>query len=159
MTNKLVRFATRKLQYWSKFNIDNYGDVDLRFCKLTLEERGKYTTRIRARSIYDGRNIYVSWTFYSEINTYSYTDGKRVYYREIIYFFISRWSLWHYNWYTCIYKPKLWRNLYYKCCYKLYVAEWTCFRKWRIYNTKTWPSLISMVTHTFQLNTTMAHKS
>ena len=41
-------------------------------------------------SIYDGRNIYVSWTFYSEINTYSYTDEKRVYHREIIYFFISR---------------------------------------------------------------------
>ena len=56
----------------------------MRFCKSTLEERGKYTTRIRAR-IYDGRNIYVSWTFYSEINTYSYTDGKRVYKREIIY--------------------------------------------------------------------------
>ena len=68
MTNKLVRF-----------NINNSGDVDLRFCKLTLEERGKYTTRIRSR-----RNIYVSWTFYAEINTYSYTD---VYNSVIIYFF------------------------------------------------------------------------
>ena len=58
------------------------------FFKLTLEERAKYTTRIRARSIYDGRNIYVRWTFYSEINTA--IQMERVYNSVIIYFFISR---------------------------------------------------------------------